>query len=61
MSHGVRSPARLTFRPHNIVLLACAVAALAIGYWRLAAGDTAVAPTLLVLGYCVLFPLSLAL
>jgi hypothetical protein len=37
------------------------LAAVGIGYLLLAGGDTAVAPVLLVLGYCVLFPLGLAL
>lgn len=35
--------------------------ALAIGYLLLAGGSTALAPILLVLGYCVLLPLGLAL
>jgi len=32
-----------------------------VGYALLAGGSTTVAPFLLVLGYCVLFPLGLAL
>jgi hypothetical protein len=43
------------------VLLGAAVLSLAAGYVLLSQGDTAVAPILLVLGYCVLFPLGLAL
>jgi hypothetical protein len=35
--------------------------ALGAGYALLAGGSTTVAPILLVLGYCVLFPLGLAL
>jgi hypothetical protein len=37
------------------------VAALVVGYVLLAGGSTTLAPILLVLGYCVLFPLGLAL
>jgi hypothetical protein len=58
---GAASPARLQFRPINGVLLGGAVAALAVGYLLLARGSTTLAPALLVLGYCVLFPLGLAL
>jgi len=42
-------------------VLGAALAALAAGYALLAAGSTTLAPILLVLGYCVLFPLGLAL
>ena len=55
------SPARLRFRPKNVVLLAAAVVSLAVGYVLLANGNVTAAPVLLVLGYCVLFPLGLAL
>jgi hypothetical protein len=55
------SPARLHFRGRNFVLLGGALAAVGVGYLLLAGGDTTVAPVLLVLGYCVLFPLGLAL
>jgi hypothetical protein len=37
------------------------LAAVGVGYLLLAGGDTIFAPILLVLGYCVLFPLGLAL
>ena len=60
MSKG-SSPARLHFRGRNLVLLSGALAAVGVGYLLLAGGDTTVAPVLLVLGYCVLFPLGLAL
>jgi hypothetical protein len=52
---------RLRFGPWNYALLAAAVASLVIGYWLLSKGSTDAAPFLLVLGYCVLFPLGLAL
>lgn len=55
------SPAQLRFRSSNVVLLGGAVGSLAAGYALLASGSTTLAPILLVLGYCVLFPLGLAL
>ena len=58
---GETSPARLHFRSRNLVLLGGALAAVGVGYLLLAGGDTTLAPILLVLGYCVLFPLGLAL
>ena len=61
MSNEVPSPARLRFRAVNVVCLAAAVVSLGTGYVLLAAGSTTAAPILLVLGYCVLFPLGLAL
>jgi hypothetical protein len=61
MTERVGSPARLQFRRRNVVLLSAAVVALGAGYWLLAQGSTTAAPLLLVLGYCVLFPLGLAL
>jgi len=38
-----------------------ALVSLALGYWLLSKGSTTLAPVLLVLGYCVLFPVGLAL
>jgi hypothetical protein len=61
MSEKGASPARLQFRPINGVLLGSALVALSVGYLLLAGGSTTLAPALLVLGYCVLFPLGLAL
>ncbi|NIN11391.1 MAG: hypothetical protein GTN62_07775 [Gemmatimonadales bacterium] len=61
MLHSMGSPARLRFRGRNLVLLAAAIVSLAVGYALLAQGSTTLAPMLLVLGYCVLFPLGLAL
>lgn len=55
------SSVRLRFGPRNLILLGAAFVALVVGYVLLAAGSTALAPLLLVLGYCVLFPLGLAL
>ena len=45
----------------NLILLAAAVLSLVLGYMQLHAGGTTVAAALLVLGYCVLFPLGIAL
>ncbi|MBI1967105.1 MAG: hypothetical protein HYS40_03860 [Gemmatimonadetes bacterium] len=53
--------ARLRFGPRNYVFLAAAVVSLAAGYWLLSKGSTTAAPILLVLGYCVFFPVGLAL
>jgi hypothetical protein len=61
MNKRVGSPARLRFRTRNYALLGAAVVSLVVGYVLLAGGSTALAPVLLVLGYCVLFPLGLAL
>jgi hypothetical protein len=61
MADKVWSSAKLRFGPRNFAVLGAAVLALAAGYGLLAAGSTALAPILLVLGYCVLFPLGLAL
>ncbi len=55
------SAARLKFGRKNIVLLGLAILSLGVGYFLLAQGSTTLAPVLLVLGYCVLFPLGLAL
>ena len=55
------SPAKLRFGLRNVVLLAVALGSLTAGYFLLARGSTTLAPILLVLGYCVLFPLGLAL
>jgi len=52
-------PAR--FGAKNWLLFGGAIASLGVGYYLLAGGSTSLAPVLLVLGYCVLFPLGLAL
>ncbi len=61
MSERAGSPARLRFGARNLLVLTGALVSLTVGYVLLAAGDTAWAPVLLVLGYCVLLPLGLAL
>ena len=55
------SPAGLRFKPRNVALLVAGFAVIGIGYWWLKAGGTTGAAALLVLGYCVLLPLGIAL
>jgi hypothetical protein len=45
----------------NLLVLGAAVACLVLGYVTLSAGHPSLAAVLLVLGYCVLFPLAIAL
>ncbi|HTI06419.1 MAG TPA: hypothetical protein VL549_14000 [Gemmatimonadales bacterium] len=52
---------RLRFGPKNYIVLGGALVSLALGYWLLSKGNTTLAPVLLVLGYCVLFPVGLLL
>jgi hypothetical protein len=61
MTEKGSASAKLRFGRRNAAVLGAALAALAVGYALLAAGSTTLAPILLVLGYCVLFPLGLAL
>jgi len=54
-------PRRSLFGRRNVVVLACAAACLVAGYLVLASGSASAAAVLLVIGYCVLFPLAIAL
>jgi hypothetical protein len=45
----------------NLVVLVAAVGLLIAGYLTLKAGSASLAAVLLVIGYCVLFPLAIAL
>lgn len=47
--------------PRNLALLAAGVVSVTAGYLLLSSGSTSVAAVLLVLGYCVLLPLGIAL
>ncbi len=47
--------------PRNLALLAAGAISLLAGYLLLASGSTSLAAVLLVLGYCVLLPLGIAL
>ncbi len=54
-------PKRGLLGPRNLIVLGAAVACLVVGYVTLSAGHPSLAAVLLVLGYCVLFPLAIAL
>lgn len=47
--------------PRNLALLAAGAISLVAGYLLLSSGSTSVAAVLLVVGYCVLLPLGIAL
>ncbi len=49
----------LPFGPINYALMAAAILSIVIGYVTLGSGSITLAPILLVLGYCVLFPLGI--
>jgi len=61
MADQTLTRSRLRFGPKNYMVLGGALLSLALGYWLLSKGNTTLAPMLLVLGYCVLFPVGLAL
>ncbi|MFN2317463.1 MAG: hypothetical protein ABR551_12280 [Gemmatimonadales bacterium] len=52
---------RALLGPRNLAVLAAAVLCVGAGYMLLQAGSTSVAAVLLVVGYCVLFPVAIAL
>lgn len=59
---SVAKPGRSAlFGRRNLVLLAVATLTLVAGYAVLNAGHPSAAAVLLVVGYCVLFPLAIAL
>lgn len=49
----------LPFTRRNYLLMAAGLVAIIIGYIALGSGSVTLAPILLVLGYCVLFPLGI--
>jgi hypothetical protein len=61
MPEQILASSRLRFGPKNYLFLAAAIVSLVVGYWLLSKGSTTLAPILLVLGYCVFFPVGLAL
>jgi hypothetical protein len=62
MATSTPSPtAALRFGRRNFGLLGAGLLAIAAGYWWLHLGGTTGAAALLVLGYCVLLPLGIAL
>ena len=54
-------PRHFVLAPRNLVILAAAVLVLVAGYVTLHAGHASAAAVMLVLGYCVLFPIGIAL
>jgi hypothetical protein len=52
---------RFLLTRRNLVILAAAVLVLVAGYLTLAAGHPSAAAVLLVVGYCILFPIGIAL
>jgi len=58
---GTREARRGLLGPRNIIALAAATLCLVAGYLVLNAGSASAGAVLLVLGYCVLFPLAIAL
>jgi hypothetical protein len=63
VTSGGSAPAgrRFLLTRRNLVILAAAMGMLVAGYLTLAAGHASLAAALLVIGYCVLFPLGIAL
>lgn len=55
------APRRLLLTRRNLVILAAAVFVLVAGYITLSAGYPSTAAVLLVIGYCVLVPVGIAL
>ncbi|HEU4698064.1 MAG TPA: hypothetical protein VFS40_02720 [Gemmatimonadales bacterium] len=55
------TPRGALFGRRNVLFLAAAVLVLVVGYLLLKAGSADAGAALLVLGYCILFPLGLAL
>jgi hypothetical protein len=57
----VKSGRRGLLGRRNVIVLVAATGCLVAGYLTLQAGSVSLAAVLLVLGYCVLFPLAIAL
>lgn len=58
---GQAPPRHFVLAPRNLIILALAVLVLAAGYLTLRAGHPSAAAVILVLGYCILFPIGIAL
>jgi hypothetical protein len=54
-------PRHFVLAPRNLIILALAVLVLVVGYLTLRAGHASAAAVILVFGYCVLFPVGIAL
>jgi hypothetical protein len=55
------APRHFLLAPRNLIILAAAVLVLVAGYLTLKAGYPSAAAVMLVFGYCVLFPIGIAL
>ena len=53
-------PRHFLLAPRNLIILAAAILLLAAGYVTLQAGHPSMAAVILVVGYCVLFPIGIA-
>jgi hypothetical protein len=60
-SEAGTTPRRGPLSRRNLLVLAAAVACLVAGYAVLGSGSASAGAVLLVVGYCVLFPLAIAL
>jgi hypothetical protein len=58
---GTPAERRFLLTRRNLLILAAAILVLAAGYVTLSAGHASAAAVLLVVGYCVLFPIGIAL
>jgi hypothetical protein len=54
-------PRHFVLAPRNLIILALAILVLVAGYLTLQAGHPSAAAVILVLGYCILFPIGIAL
>ena len=55
------APRHFVLAPRNLIILALAVLVLIAGYLTLRAGYPSAAAVILVVGYCILFPIGIAL
>jgi hypothetical protein len=58
---GRSGPRHFVLAPRNLLILGLAVLVLVAGYLTLRAGYPSAAAVILVIGYCVLFPIGIAL
>jgi hypothetical protein len=58
---GQAPPRHFVLAPRNLIILGLAVLVLIAGYLTLRAGYPSAAAVILVLGYCILFPIGIAL
>ena len=55
------TPRHFVLAPRNLLILGLAILVLVVGYVTLQAGHASAAAVILVVGYCVLFPIGIAL